>query len=157
VVNQASLLQHIHNAKKAHLHWVKRARHLVEGLPINKDFIPLEATSCRFGKWFYTEGMHLRKIESTRKLIKEIEIEHNKLHETYKNIYKIFFIVPKQKSLLQKFFLFNYHSISNNEQEKAKIYFKYLKRTSDELIDTLTRLEEKIKHLNHQEIKKLSH
>jgi hypothetical protein len=157
VVTQASLLQHIHNAKKAHLHWVKRARHLVEGLPINKDFIPLEGTSCHFGKWFYTEGMYLKNIESTRKLIQEIEIEHDKLHESYKNIYKIFFIIPEQKSLLQKFFLFNYHSISKNEQEKAKIYFKYLKRTSEELVDTLTHLEEKIKHLNHHELKKLSH
>ena len=157
MVTQASLLQHIHNAKKAHLHWVKRARHLVEGLPINKDFIPLEATSCHFGKWFYTEGMYLKNIESTRKLIQEIEIEHDKLHESYKNIYKIFFIIPEQKSLLQKFFLFNYHSISKNEQEKAKIYFKYLKRTSEELVDTLTHLEEKIKHLNHHELKKLSH
>ena len=157
MVTQASLLQHIHNAKKAHLHWVKRARHLVEGLPINKDFIPLEATSCRFGKWFYTEGMYLKNIESTRKLIQEIEIEHDKLHESYKNIYKIFFIIPKQKSLLRKIFLFNYHSISKNEQEKAKIYFKYLKRTSEELVDTLTRLEGKIKHLSHHELKKLSH
>jgi hypothetical protein len=157
VVNQASLLQHVHNAKKAHIHWVRRTRHLVEGLPINKDFIPLEATSCRFSKWFYTEGIRLRRIESTRKLIKEIEREHNKLHDSYKNIHKIFFILPKQKTLLQKIFLFNYHSISYNEQEKAKIYFKYLKRSSEELIDALNRLEEAIKYLNHQELKKLSH
>ena len=155
MLNQASLLQHICNAKKAHLHWVKRARHLVEGLPVNKDFIPLEATSCHFGKWFYSEGRHLQKLESTSKLIQNIEREHDRLHESYKNIYKIFFIVPEQKSLLQKIFLFNYHSVSNNEQEQAKIYFQYLKRTSEELIDTLTQLEEKIKHLNHQEIQTL--
>ena len=155
-MNQASLLKHIADAKQAHLHWVKRARHLVEGLPINKEFIPLEANSCHFGKWFYSEGVLLKHLDATKYLMKEIEEKHNELHETYKNIYKIFFIIPKQKSLLQRILSFNYNSISSSEKEKAQIYFKYLQRSSKELIETLSQLDKEIRHLSHQELKSLS-
>ena len=154
-MNQASILQHIADAKQAHISWIKRARHLVEGLPVNKEFIPLEATSCRFGKWLYSEGTLLRQVDSSNRLFNEIELKHNELHETYKNIYKIFFIIPSKKSLIQKIFSFNHHTISTNEQEKAQIYFKYLKRTSNELIAILSQLEKEIKILSYQDLKKL--
>ena len=154
-MNQASILQHISDAKQAHLSWIKRARHLVEGLPINKEFIPLEATSCRFGKWLYSEKELFYKLETPYRLFNEIEVKHNELHETYKNIYKIFFIIPSQKSIIQKFFSFNCNPISNNEQEKAQIYFKYLKRSSDEIVTILTKLEEEIKTLSYKEFNQL--
>ena len=34
------LLQEIKRAKKAHLLWVKRAKHLIQDLPITEDMIP---------------------------------------------------------------------------------------------------------------------
>jgi len=155
-MNQASILQHISDAKQAHIHWVKRAKHLVKGLPVNSEFIPLEAISCRFGKWLYSDGIQLRQLEVSNKLFKEIELKHNELHETYKNIYQIFFVAPSKKSIIKKIFLFNYHAVSSNEQEKAEIYFKYLKRTSDELIQILNKLEKEIKELSYQELKSLT-
>jgi len=154
-MNQASIIQHISDAKQAHISWIKRARHLVEGLPVNKEFIPLKTTSCRFGKWLYSDGIFLCQLESSNKLFKELELKHNELHETYKNIYKIFFIIPSQKSLIQKIFSFNHYKISANEQEKAEIYFKYLKRTSNELIAILVQLEKEIQILSYQDLKKL--
>jgi len=156
-MNQYSLLQHVFDAKKAHLRWVKRARHLVEGLPVDKEFVPLKATSCLFGKWLYSEGVVLNQISKTNKLMQKIELMHNELHDTYQNIYEIFFINPNEKSLIHKFFTLNASKVSNNEQEKAKIYFKYLQRASEELMSLLTELEKEIKTFNYQEIRILTH
>jgi len=152
-MNQTSLLQHIFDAKKAHLRWVKRAKHLVEGLPVDKEFIPLKSDSCLFGRWLYTEGNMLHKIPRVKRLMKEIEVKHNELHEVYQNIYEIFFLMPSKKSILQKFFTFNYHNVSPREKEEAQIYFTYLQHASKELMDVLTQLEKIIKTFSYHELK----
>ena len=150
-MNQGSLLQHVFDAKKAHLRWVKRARHLVEGLPVDKEFVPLKPTDCHFGTWLYSEGAILNQISSTSKLMQQIELIHNEVHDTYKNIYEIFFIIPNEKSLLYKIFTFNSYKISTTEQEKAKIYLKYLQRASQELIILLTELGKEITTFSYRE------
>jgi hypothetical protein len=151
-MNKASILQHIFDAKKAHIRWVKRAKHLVEGLPIDKDFIPLKSTSCIFGKWLYSEGGNLRKVPHTNQLIEKIELEHDDLHNIYMRIYKIFFIVPNSKSLLQKILSFNSKKISPQDKEKAKMDVQHLQQISQRLLELLTKLEDEITALNDKEL-----
>jgi hypothetical protein len=43
-MNKAETLEHLHNAKKAHVKWVQRAKALIEGLPVEKEAIPVDCT-----------------------------------------------------------------------------------------------------------------
>ncbi|HFU77872.1 MAG TPA: hypothetical protein ENK98_04500 [Epsilonproteobacteria bacterium] len=154
-MTQTSILQHIADAKKAHLRWVKRADHLISGLPVDKEFIPLEATSCGFGLWVYSEGAKLRLVPSIDNLMNRIEHHHNDLHDAYMDIYKIFFIMPQQRSILHKILTFNSKIVSSSEKEKARAHFKYLKRSSEELLAVLDILEEKVKQMTSDEVENL--
>ena len=154
-MNRSSILQRITEAKKAHFHWVKRAKHLVEGLPVDKEFIPLNPTSCLFGQWFYSEGDMFRQLSKTSTIMEEIEERHNRLHETYSNIYKIFFILPQNRSFIHKILTLNSRHVSKSEKKKAKTYFKSLKDGSKELIEALNQLEDQINQLEHHELGRL--
>jgi len=154
-MTQATILQHISDAKKAHLRWVKRADHLIIGLPVDKEFIPLEATTCGFGLWVYGEGAKLRLVPSIDNLMNRIEHHHNDLHDAYMDIYKIFFIMPQQRSMLHKILTLNSKIVSSSEKEKAKAHFKYLKRSSEELLTVLDILEEKVRKMTLYEVENL--
>jgi len=151
-MTKAGILQQIQDAKTAHMRWVKRADHLVSGLPVDKEFIPLESTDCAFGEWFYNHGVKLKLIPSIGNLVNRIEHHHNDLHDAYTDIYKIFFVMPTKRSLLQKIFSFNSKDPTPEEKEQAKAHFKYLKRSSEELLAVLYILEERVKALTYEEL-----
>jgi len=69
IMTKAQIQQEVAKAKIAHKRWVKRADHLISGLPVDKEFIPLEATSCGFGKWLYSQGTELHTIDATKYII----------------------------------------------------------------------------------------
>jgi len=162
---KASILQHIYTAKLAHQSWIKKVERLVNGLDgykgekvdltVDKTFIPLDSTSCEFGKWFYKYSEHLYKIPSIGRFVNRIDEHHEQLHDTYKYIYDIFFELPYQRSLVHKIFTLNSKKISNADREKAKIYLTFLKHSSNELLEVLAILEEKIKSLDYNELNKV--
>ena len=149
----ASILQQTSDAKIAHLRWVKRAEHLISGLPIKEDFIPLEPTSCVFGKWFYSQGSQLRTVDSLKDTMAQIEKHHDELHDTYGEIYKIYFLLPQHRSLLHKILTFNSKEVTPDEQKEAKNHYQHLKQTSDTLLFFVEQLEKKVKELNYQDLK----
>jgi len=151
-MTRADILQEITKAKIAHKRWVKRAVHLISGLPVDKEFIPLEATSCGFGRWLYTQGTELRTIEATRYIMDEIEHHHDDLHDSYGEIYKIYFIMPENKSFLSKVFTFNSKKVTDKDKEKAKIYFRQLKESSGELLALLDKLEVASQHMDQRRV-----
>jgi len=165
IVKKSDILQHIYDARRAHQAWVKKAEKLVNGihgykgervdLNVDKTFIPLDSTSCEFGKWFEHFCIPLSKIDSIGKFTQRIEEHHNALHETYEAIYFIYFVKPEQKSFLKKILSFNKNKVSESDKEKAKIHLGYLKRSSKELLEVLEVLENKIKALEPYELKKL--
>ena len=156
-ITKASLLQHLFDAKYAHKEWVRKAERLVNGNQpewvIDKSFIPLESSDCNFGKWFREHYGLFSRLDKIGRFIERIEEHHQQLHETYENIYTIFFVVPQNRSLLHKLLTFNSKKVSQEEQAKAKIYLSYLKRSSKELLEVLDVLEEKIKALEYTELK----
>ena len=162
--NKASILQNIYIAKRAHKEWVRKADRLVNGLDgyqgkkvhmnVDKTFIPLNSTSCQFGQWFDTYGIHLSKFKSIGKFVNRIEEHHNALHATYKKIYQIYFVVPEKRSMLHKLITLNSKNVSGLEREKAKIHLEYLKKSSKELLEVLEILEVKIKALDYHELRK---
>lgn len=161
--SKATMLQNIYDAKRAHKEWVRKADRLVNGLDgyqgkkvdlnVDKTFIPLDSSSCQFGQWFDAYAIHLAKFDSIGRFIKRVEEHHNRLHETYENIYSIFFIMPEKRSLLHKIITMNSKKISEDEREKAKIHLKYLHNSSNELLEVLGVLEDKIKALNYVELR----
>ena len=151
-MTRAAILQETTKAKIAHKRWVKRADHLISGLPVEKEFIPLEATSCGFGRWLYSQGTQLRIIEATRYLIEEIESHHDDLHDTYSEIYKIYFTIPENKSFLSKVFTFNSKKVSTKGKQQAQIYFEQLKKSSDELLNLLDKLDLATTHITYEQL-----
>jgi hypothetical protein len=147
MLTKSVILQELSKAKIAHMRWVKRADHLISGLPVDKEFIPLEATTCGFGKWLYGDiGSKLRVNEKFKHLIEQIEFHHDNLHDVYSRIYTIYFVVPQKRSLLYKIVTFNRKEVSKKEQEEAKKYFESLKRSSEELLALLDRFEYEVKN-----------
>lgn len=165
ISNKASILQNIYDAKRAHKEWVRKADRLVNGLDgyqgkkvdlnVDKTFISLDSSACLFGQWFDTHAIQLTKFNSVGRFIDRIEEHHNILHETYAKIYKIFFIVPEERSILHKFITMNSKKVSGIEREKAKIHLEYLKKSSKELLEVIAILEEKIKVLDYNELRKI--
>jgi len=151
-MTRAEILQEITRAKIAHKRWVKRADHLISGLPVEKEFIPLSSTSCGFGKWLYGQGASLREIDITRHIIEEIESYHDDVHEIYSEIYKIFFILPESKSFLSKVFTFNSKNVSTKAKEEAERYFEQLRKSSDELLKLLEKLEQETIHITYEQL-----
>lgn len=144
-INNAVILQELTKARIAHTRWVRRADHLISGLPVDKDFIPLEATTCGFGKWFYSTGTTLRHHKDYASIMDQIEAYHDDLHGYYGQIYKLYFVMPENRSILHKVMTFNSKKISKKEQELAKTYYDRLEATSNVLLDLISQLEAAIK------------
>ena len=146
MLSKSIILQELSNAKIAHMRWVKRADHLISGLPVDKEFIPLEPTTCGFGKWLYGEvGNKLRLDETFKSTIEQIEFHHDNLHDVYGQIYKVFFVIPEQRSFLHKMLTFNSKKVSEKEKAKAREFFHSLQKSSTELIALLEKLEIKVR------------
>ena len=151
-MTRAEILQETNKAKIAHKRWVKRADHLISGLPVDKEFIPLDATICGFGKWLYSQGTELRTIEATKFIINEIEHHHDDVHDYYGKIYKIYFLIPENRGLLTKLLTFNSKKVTNKEKEEAKRYFQQLQQSSDELLQLLDKLEIASQHITYEQL-----
>ena len=148
----SSILQQTNSAKIAHVRWVKRADHLISGLPVEKEFIPLEPTSCAFGQWFYSQGSQLRTLDSLRDILEKIEKYHDELHDTYGKIYKIYFMMPQNRSFLQKLMTFNSKDVTKKEQKEAEEHYKFLEETSETLLFLVDQLEVAVKKLSYSDL-----
>jgi len=139
----------LRNAKKAHIKWVHRARALTEGLPVEKDAIPMDSTECIFGQWFYGEGQALGLMPGMD-CFKEIEHKHNDLHDAYLKIFKIYF-GEMNRSFFSK--LFNLKkTVSSHEQEIAVDYFMQLKAISEDLLIQIEKLERRINAMSDDQL-----
>ena len=149
MITVSSILHQTSNAKVAHTQWVRRADHLISGLPVEKKFIPLDPTECTFGRWFYSQGSQLRTLKSLKEISDAIEKQHDKLHDIYGKIYKIYFLMPQKRTLLHKILTFNSKEVTKAEKEEAKGYYKTLSETSDLLLYLVGQFEIEIRELGY--------
>ena len=146
MLNKAMILHELAQAKIAHMRWVKRADHLISGMPVEEHFIPLEPTACGFGKWLYgLVGKKLRSDYIFESTIAQIESIHDELHNVYEEIYKIFYIQHEPRTFLQKFVSFGSQKVSKQKMEEAKTHFVLLQKYSRELIYQVEKLEKAVK------------
>jgi len=144
-MNKAITLEHLHQAKKAHISWVSRAKALIEGLPVQKEQIPVDCTACKFGEWFYSDAQSLKSIPGMDYL-KRIEEEHFKLHDVYMKIFKIYFD-ESNISFLSKLFG-SKKRVSEEEQQEAEAFYEELREVSKTLVDFIDKLEKRL-HVLH--------
>jgi len=142
-----SILQQLSHARKSHLIWVEKANKIISSSNHNRDSISFDSTECGLGFWINQEGKRLRQISTLNKLIKNIEIRHNKLHNIYLNIYQMFFMIPRRKPLIQRLFNFNSNKENENKEinDAIELHLKDIEQNSEELLNLLNKLENSIK------------
>ncbi len=140
-MNKTETVEQLHNAKKAHVKWVQRAKALIEGLPVEKDAIPVDCTECKFGQWFYGEGQNLNAIPGMD-CLHEIETLHFNLHDMYMKIFKVYF-GDTNRSFFSKIFNMK-KTISDSDRQIARDYYDQLLEISHELLDVIGRLERRL-------------
>ena len=70
-------------AKSDHVMWKKRLTEMLMGRTQMRDGEVADHHSCRFGKWYYGQGMELYNNSTT---FKAIEAPHSQIHETAKKV-----------------------------------------------------------------------
>lgn len=141
-MNKSNLLQKINAAKRAHISWVMKADALIQGIPLEKEQVPIDGTECLFGQWYYGDGQSLLSIDA----FKAIENPHARLHHTYAKIFTLLF-EENDHSILSKLFGQNKrHEIARLEQ--AKLLFPELKKHSEEVVRLLDNLASQIDRIS---------
>lgn len=137
----------IRNAKTGHKKWVENAISLIEGLPLDKNQVPVNATECMFGQWYYGEGQGLK----TLKIFKEIEQYHDGLHKNYREIFVLLFEEESKPSLLELLFGQS-RKVSEEKKRAADEKLHSLKRQSKNIMQKLDELEEMIIAISEEEL-----
>ena len=140
-----TIIKKLRNAKMAHKRWVGHASAMIEGIPIEKDQVPINYTDCKFGCWYYDEGQSLYSLNE----FKAIEDPHTELHLIYMEIFNILFEKKKQ-SLFSKL-IGKSAKLSDENKKLARAKFRTLEHVSKQIIMKLDALEEKIKRMSPDE------
>ncbi|MDD5359092.1 MAG: CZB domain-containing protein [Sulfurovaceae bacterium] len=149
-MTKTDIVEHLNQAKAAHLRWVQRAHMLIFGFEFDKNAIPVDFTQCNFGKWLYSECQKLCSIDdSLSNLISEIEILHTQLHNVYLEIFKIYFGEQK-KGFFENIFGTKKKHLSENDINLANSYYNNLEKISGNLVNKLGLLQKKV-HLTPQD------
>lgn len=143
------LIQKLRKAKMSHKRWVGHASAMIEGIPIEKDQVPINYTDCAFGNWYYDEGQNLSILNE----FKEIEAPHTELHIIYMEIFNILFGQKKQ-SFFSKL-IGKKTKLSDNEKQLARAKFRTLDQVSKVIIAKLDALEARVKQMSAEEFSKL--
>ena len=154
-MEKRDVVEHLRAAKAAHIKWVQKAKLLINGLDVEEDNIPVDATECKFGKWFYSEGQILNSLSSIpSKEIDSIEELHSKLHDEYLKIFNIYFNKVKA-GLLCKIFGLKRRNVTDEEHRLARDFYDSLEIISKDLLKEINILEKKLIAVSEEEIKSL--
>jgi chaperonin cofactor prefoldin len=135
-MNKNEIILLVRNAKAGHKKWVENAISLIEGLPLDKTQVPVNATECMFGQWYYGEGQGLKSVAA----FKEIEKYHDGLHRVYRDIFILLFDESKP-SLLDRLFGIS-RRVSEEKRLAADEKLQTLKLQSRSIMKKLDELEE---------------
>lgn len=153
-MQQMDMVHEIRAAKRAHVNWVSHAHALIEGLPLEQNQVPVNATECKFGSWYYGHGQMLASTPEFR----AIEQPHMALHETYAKIFKHLFGHQEEeqpKSFFSRWFGKS-TEVKEDHKAEARKLFPVLKRHSEVVIHKLEELEDKVINMNDDEFGKLA-
>ncbi|MCI5121846.1 MAG: hypothetical protein D3908_11775 [Candidatus Electrothrix sp. AUS4] len=137
------------NAARSHKKWVSDALALIEGVPLEKDKVPVNPTECEFGDWYYTVGQKLNDIPG----FKDIEESHDKLHKTYMEIFAILF-GETEPSFLGKIFGRSRKKVVAEQRERAMNKYYILEESSKSIINQLAQVEKLVMAISDKQFEK---
>ncbi len=135
-------------ATVSHRAWLSNAQALIDGIPLDKEKVPVNATECEFGKWYYGDGQRLKSLPG----FKEIEKPHNKLHETYMEIFTLLYGEENKKPSFFSKLIGSAQKAATEKQEAAKAKSLYLQDHSAVVIDHLEQLQRVINALGEKQL-----
>jgi len=149
-MNREDILGQLKVGKAVHSGWLQKAKQMIDGFTINETSTPVTSTECQFGLWFYTDGQRLNSLRNNSpQSMKNIEALHYKLHETYQEIYDIYYGGKSKGFFSSKF---SRKKVKDDDVILAKSHYEQMKKTTDELISEITRTERRIAVINADEI-----
>jgi len=153
-MQKKDIIEQITNARLAHLKWVRRAKHLIEKLPVSSGMIPIDATECTFGAWLYREGLKYKNLSQLSTVINKIEKLHTEIHDIYLDIYKIYFVDLKRSWVMSKI-LDAYKDPTPQQQKMAYRYFIQLEDISVLLMQEFDLFERTLKNIDIEDLKRV--
>jgi len=128
---------------------VGNALALIEGVPLDKEKVPVNATDCKFGKWYHGDGQSLRDIAG----FKEIDELHDDLHQIYMEIFAILFGEAYEPSLFAKL-IGSSRKLAAQKREMAMEKFNFLQKKSDLIVKQIINLEKIITAMGEKQLEK---
>ena len=135
-------------AAVSHRAWLSNAQALIDGIPLDKEKVPVSATECEFGKWYYGDEQRLKSLPG----FKEIEKPHNKLHETYMEIFTLLYGEENKKPSFFSKLIGSAQKAAVEKQEAAQAKSLYLQDHSARVIDPLEQLQRVINALGEKQL-----
>ena len=126
-------IKQLRAARASHKAWLVRAEALVNGLPVNKEQVPVVATECEFGKWLYGAGSRLQEFS----VFAQMEASHSALHRVYGEIFELLFEEPKGMGKL----FGQSKKVTKKKHLEAEMLLPRLQSYYDEIIELLNTLE----------------
>jgi hypothetical protein len=126
-------IQQLRAARASHKAWVVRAEALINGLPMNKDQVPVEAMECAFGRWLSGAGRRLKDFS----VFAQIEENHSAMHRVYAEIFKLLFDEPTGMGKL----FGQSKKAAKAKRLEAEMLLPRLRAYYDEIMDLLNTLE----------------
>jgi hypothetical protein len=141
-------------ARLAHTKWLRRAKHLIENMPVTSGMIPIDSTECEFGKWFYSEGLKYKNLPQLEAILDKIERLHEEVHNIYLDIYKIYFVELKRSWLMSKL-VDGYKEPSLEQQKTAYRHYIQLEDVSVLLMKEFDLFERTLKNIEIKELRRV--
>lgn len=148
-MDKNQIIATLKDAARSHKKWVANALALIEGVPLEKDKVPVNPTECEFGNWYYSVGQNLNDIPG----FKEIEESHNKLHRTYMEIFSILF-GDNEPSFFSKLFGRSRKKVAEEQRELAMNKYYILEEQSKTIINQLIQVEKVITAIGDKQFEK---
>jgi len=126
-------IKELRAARASHKAWLVRAEALVNGLPVDKEQVPVDATECAFGKWLHGAGSRLQEFS----VFAQIEASHSALHKVYGEIFELLFDSPKGMGKL----FGQSKKVTKQKHLQAELLLPKLQSYYDEITGLLDTLE----------------
>jgi len=133
-------LEAIEKARNSHQSQMSKIEKLIEGEDVETP-TAVAKTQCAFGKWLYAKENHLEDILGSL-FFTNLEKQHAQWHSEYVRVHEIFFNENRKKGFFSA--LLGTNKIDDLEIDKAKLYYKELQDTTNELLHTLASCERRV-------------
>jgi hypothetical protein len=139
-------------AAVSHRAWLSNAQALIEGVPLDKEKIPVRLAECEFGKWYYGDGQKLKNIPG----FQEIAQPHDRVHTTYMEIFTLLYGKEDREEIKNLSFFSRLigtaQKAATEKREAAKAKSLLLQEYSTEVIYQLEQLQRVIDAMSAKEL-----